>query len=45
MNLDVLSGLVVVCVVYSLAVADSRLEQQLFENSQSRKYILGNYLI
>ena len=45
MNLDMLSGLVVVCVVCSLAVADSRLEQQLFENSQSRKYILGNYLI
>ena len=45
MSLDVLCGLVVVCVVYSVAVADSRLEQQLFENSQSRQHILGNFLI
>ena len=45
MNLDVLCGLVVVCAVCSVAVADSGLEQQIFENSQSRQHILGNFLI
>ena len=42
MTLDIFSGLVVVCAVYSVASGDSGIERDLRENS--RRQILGNLL-